>query len=249
MDNLKKQITWNITELTAIARVKSGWYPTDSLKKEIRELKGKESWLATQNVPGHVPAITWLKYLQEPGTTRRMSWLDHLQAVLAWAQDERQAAIRQMRTIHYARWVILNQPQVLGLDGPHLLFTSNFDGELEGYLTEFAEIDEGPLNLIFWHCDGWPGARPANLFINYVRKHQIPANLFYANYPYARVGEVNRALHWKQKTDAFIPKIMQALDCPSSHDWQKVVRAYLSELGTPTFKDTIYPDFSNGSAP
>ena len=59
-----------------------------------------------------------------------------------------------MVTIHYARWVILDKDRVPGIDGPHVLFTSNFDGPLEGYLEDFAAVDEGPLNLVFGHCIG-----------------------------------------------------------------------------------------------
>jgi hypothetical protein len=112
--------------------------------------------------------------------------------------------IEQIESIHYARWVILD-------GGTRLLFTSNFDGDLDGYLAEFAERDEGPLNAIFGQCVGWPGARPVALFIQYVRDHMIPAEYYYSAYPRHTVKEVKRALYWKQKTEIAISDLLPDL--------------------------------------
>ncbi len=239
MNDQEKQLGGNITALTAVARVMPGMYPAVLLKKFVDD---KREWLTMAEVPGQVPAITWLNYLvKKKDLANQISWLEHLRIILDWAQKARSKDIRKMQTIHYARWVILDQDTLPGLDGPHLLFASNFDENLDGYLMEFAEIDEGPLNLIFHHCVGWRGARPANRFIKYVRDHQIPAHLFYANYPRATVGAVNRALDWKSKTDAFIEQIIPALTEPLSNDWQTIVHQYLEELASPTYKDREYP--------
>ncbi|MCS6288019.1 MAG: hypothetical protein H8K10_03465 [Nitrospira sp.] len=119
------------------------------------------------------------------------------------AKGER-SPIEQIETIHYARWVILD-------GGARLLFTSNFDGDLDGYLTEFAERDEGPLNLIFGFCEGWPGARPADSFIRYVRKYMVPAEYYYGAYPKHTVKEIKRALYWKETTDEFVRTLLPEL--------------------------------------
>jgi hypothetical protein len=112
--------------------------------------------------------------------------------------------IEQIESIHYARWVILD-------GGTRLLFTSNFDGNLEDYLAEFAERDEGPINLIFGSCEGWPGARPVGPFIQYVRDHMVPAEYYYSAYPKHTVKEVKRALYWKQETEEVISKLLPSL--------------------------------------
>lgn len=109
--------------------------------------------------------------------------------------------IEQIESIHYARWVILD-------GGTRLLFTSNFDGNLEDYLAEFAERDEGPLNAIFRNCEGWPGARPVGPFIQYVRDHMVPAEYYYSAYPRHTVKEVKRALYWKQRVDEAISGLL-----------------------------------------
>jgi len=129
-----------------------------------------------------------------PGTANQ------LRLVLAGVQRRPTSPIERIQTIHYARWVIIDQDK-------RLLFTSNFDGSLDDYLEEFAERDEGPLNAIFGFCVGWPGAKPSGPFIKYVRDHMIEAAYFYAAYPKYTVKEVKRALHWKQETEKFLQEL------------------------------------------
>ncbi|MDF0666352.1 MAG: hypothetical protein P0119_09840 [Nitrospira sp.] len=109
-----------------------------------------------------------------------------------------------IETIHYARWVILD-------GGTRLLFTSNYDGNLEDYLAEFAERDEVPLNTIFSQCVGWPGARPLGPFIEYVKEHIVQAEYYYSAYPRHTVKEIKRALYWKKETEAFIHSHLEAM--------------------------------------
>lgn len=175
--------------------------------------------------------------MQQP---REMTWLEHLKRVGNRAHEKRQAAIRKMSTIHYARWFIVDENTLPGLDGAHLVFTSNYDGKFEDYLDDFAKVDEGPLNLIFGHCIGWPGARPAVGFVDYVKKHEHPALIFYANYPLATVGEVRRALDWKNKTQKFIEKevsnLLKGTSAKSAAVLRKSLSLYLNELAKPTPK-------------
>ena len=280
----------NITELTAIARIKPGWYPKDRYRVEIRDRLIKEI-KAKSPVPIPASVLTVLEtflnkllqfYLDNPESVqgsgnlvsevknhsglpsdiknsfekfiqnlierfksappREITWLDHLKKVLDEAHVDRQAEIRKMVTIHYARWVILDQNTLPGLDGPHILFTSNFDGPLEGYLEDFAAIDEGPLNMIFGHCIEWPGARPADGFIKYVRDHQISASVFYANYPRATVSQVNRALDWKSKTEDFIDRV-QKMNGKTSEEWERITREYLQDLAKPTPSHVEFPKY------
>lgn len=160
-------------------------------------------------------------------------------------RDERQglpSPIERIESIHYARWVILD-------GGTRLLFTSNFDGDLDSYLAEFAERDEGPLNAIFRYCVGWPGARPVDRFIQYVREHMVPAEYYYAAYPQYTVKEVKRALDWKDKTETFIRDWLPPLadtaeaiesktaDAETVDAMRRKIRAFLRTLAIPTPED------------
>lgn len=118
--------------------------------------------------------------------------------------DGKPGPLDVIETIHYARWVILD-------GGTRLLFTSNYDGNLEDYLAEFAERDEVPLNTIFSQCVGWPGARPLGPFIEYVKAHMLRAEYYYSAYPRHTVKEIKRALYWKVQTEAFIHSHLQAM--------------------------------------
>jgi len=191
---LDPENTWeepNITELTAVARIKPG---------KVKDFK---------------------KALEDTHKTRQ-----HL--------------IRRMGTIHYARWVILDPDFLPGLDGHHVLFTSNYDGLLDGYLEEFTTVDEGPLNKAFQHAIRWPRARPAKDFIEYVEEHQHPASLFYSNYPRATVGYVNRAMQWKEKTENFI-KVLEGLPKDKPEKWEAATRKFLKDLSKPTPKEKQFP--------
>lgn len=282
----------NITELTAIARIKPGNYPKERLPGEykqrifenmkelmekviggklppakfeanLRDLGGQMVSNFFNEVPPplvtekqidefiknskvskkHAPLITKIiletekQLLHSP---REMTWLTHLKQIGNVAHEQRQEAIRKMSTIHYARWFIVDENSLPGLDGPHLVFTSNYDGELDGYLEDFATVDEGPLNLIFGHCIGWPGARPFEGFLGYVKEHEYPALIFYGNYPLATVGEVRRALDWKNKTQQFIektvPKLLARSSAHSANTLRKLLSRYLNELAQPTSK-------------
>jgi hypothetical protein len=94
---------------------------------------------------------------------------------------------------------------------------------LEDYLAEFAERDEGPLNAIFSQCEGWPGARPAGPFIQYVKAHMIPAEYYYSAYPRYTVREIKRALYWKEKTESIISTLL-----PEIADLVLAIRNYCS---------------------
>ena len=138
---------------------------------------------------------------------------DQLRAVFAQREREEKqggkSPIELIQTIHYARWVIID-------GGERLLFTSNFDGDLEDYLEDFADRDEAPLNAIFGACIGWPGARPVAGFIKYVRDHQVPATYYYAAYPRYTVKEVKRGLYWKQETETFLKDLAALREAQAS---------------------------------
>jgi len=113
--------------------------------------------------------------------------LDSLRQVLRGVQENPSAALQRIGTIHYARWVIID-------DGARLLFTSNFDGTWDRYIEDFSEHLAEGLDRIFGHCEGYPGARPLGPFKDYIRTHQTQADVFYAAYPEADVRRVRKGL-------------------------------------------------------
>ena len=113
--------------------------------------------------------------------------LDSLRQVLRAVQASPSAILERIGTIHYARWVIID-------DGTRLLFTSNFDGTWDQYIDDFSEQLADGMDRIFGHCEGYPGARPVGPFKEYIRQHQIEADVYYAAYPDATVRQVRKSL-------------------------------------------------------
>ena len=117
---------------------------------------------------------------------------DKLRQVLKAIQTAAESPIKRINTIHYARWVIID-------NDTRLLFTSNFDGTWEAYLRDFVEKAPEGLDAIWSNCVGYPGARPIQPFIAYVRANEVDAELFYAAYPDVTVGQVQKGLRIQKK--------------------------------------------------
>lgn len=112
---------------------------------------------------------------------------------------------------HFARWVVIDdvinegpdQAERDHLEHPRLLFTSNFDGDLDPYL-EALRIGLGESADTIWgHCIGYPGAADADAFARYIRHHQIDSSLFFAAYGDRTVQDVKRSLAVRTKLIEF----------------------------------------------
>jgi hypothetical protein len=131
-------------------------------------------------VQNQFSAIGYVK----PGTFRRLT----IRAVL-WLIDYSarhvfvRGSLAGVKTIHFARWTSLD-------DFRRVLFTSNYDGSLEGYNDDFIDKVAFGLNASFSNGIGYPrtrflffeGARREQEFKDYLRRHQIPTQVFYSAY-------------------------------------------------------------------
>jgi hypothetical protein len=108
----------------------------------------------------------------------------------------------EIGTVHFARWVILPDEA----DGGQLLFTSNFDGPWDDYIEDFASQSAPSFDAIYANCEGWPerGARDVVAFKEYVRRHELPSNVYYRAYPTATVRQVRSALKLKATMNALL---------------------------------------------
>jgi hypothetical protein len=92
--------------------------------------------------------------------------------------------LARVGTIHFARWVFLD-------GGKRLLFASNYDGSLETYMDDFINKVGWGLNLVFSNGVGYPssrwlvldGAKNEQKFKYFLRRHQLPTNVWYKAYP------------------------------------------------------------------
>jgi hypothetical protein len=92
--------------------------------------------------------------------------------------------LARVGTIHFARWVFLD-------DRRRLFFGSNYDGSLDSYMDDFINKVAFGLNLVFSNGIGYPhtdflingGAKDERMFKNYIRRHQLPTDVWYKAYP------------------------------------------------------------------
>ena len=114
--------------------------------------------------------------------------------------------LARVRSTHFARWVIMPQliyegrPQRRDLFRlPYLVFTSNFDGELEPYLDAITTEMPSEAHEIWRHCVGYPGEATGAAFKDYLRRHSVPNTFFLSAYPEATVDRVRGALEQKKR--------------------------------------------------
>jgi len=121
----------------------------------------------------------------KPGRFRR--WLT---TVILWVVNwttrhiYTRGRLARVGTIHFARWVFLDGKR-------RLFFASNYDGSLESYMDDFINKVAFGLNLVFSNGIGYPrtdwlivgGARREQDFKAFLRRHQLPTDVWYKAYP------------------------------------------------------------------
>ena len=112
---------------------------------------------------------------------------------------------------HFARWVVMSDVVFQGAgqrrrdrwSTPRLLFTSNFDGDLDPYLDGLREGMGADADAIWGHCAGYPGRDDAAAFRAWFRSHQVESALFFAAYGDRTVAQVRADVDARQKLMAF----------------------------------------------
>ena len=119
--------------------------------------------------------------------------------------------LARVGSIHFARWVFLDGHR-------RLFFGSNYDGGLDSYMDDFINKVAFGLNLVFSNGIGYPrtrflvlgGAKDEQGFKNYIRRHQLPTEVWYKAYPgltafdLARNARIRQGLERSGGSDADI---------------------------------------------
>ncbi len=127
-----------------------------------------------------------------------------LKMILAGIQADPSTSIAKISTIHFARWVIID-------DETRLLFTSNFDGLFEDYIQDFVRETPEGLDRIWENCVGYPGSIPIDSFFDYINKHKFDNNAFYAAYPHLTVPDINNCEKWREAGREIVGPMQQFL--------------------------------------
>jgi hypothetical protein len=107
--------------------------------------------------------------------------------------------LARVRTIHFARWVFLDGRK-------RVVFLSNYDGSLESYMDDFINKVGFGLNLVFSNGVGYPrtnclykdGCSDERKFKEYLRRHQLPTQVWYNAYPGLTAVDLERNAHIRQ---------------------------------------------------
>jgi hypothetical protein len=112
---------------------------------------------------------------------------------------------------HLARLVVMDDVIYVGLPAceehlksKYLVFESNCDGELDGYLRGLATSAPGHLDAIWSHCVGYPGAANPQEFVDYMKACQIETTLYFAAVNDKTVTQSLRALQTQYAVAGFI---------------------------------------------
>ena len=117
--------------------------------------------------------------------------------------------LARVGTIHFARWAFTD-------DRRRLFFASNYDGSLDSYMDDFINKVAYGLNLVFSNGIGYPrtafllsgGASRETEFKYYLRRHEVPSQVWYKAYPglttadLARNTQIREGLHRPHMSDS-----------------------------------------------
>ena len=122
----------------------------------------------------------------------------------------RESPLARLERTHMARWVIVPQLYYQGppqkpdsLKYEWLVFTSDFDGGLDGYLDDVCEHMSAEADEIWGHCVGYPGAADRDAFKRYMRHNQVHTTVPFGAYPESTVAEVRESLRLRERLIAF----------------------------------------------
>jgi hypothetical protein len=131
----------------------------------------------------------------KPGLVRR--WMvRYILLVIEWTArywPYTKNLLARVRTIHAARWVYLD-------DRKRLLFATSYDGSLDSYNDDFINKVSFGLNVVFANGIGYPatrwllsgGAKDEQKFKYFLRRHQLPTEVWYNAHPSMAAVELDR---------------------------------------------------------
>jgi len=145
----------------------------------------------SRNVSGQAYALTVLTPIKD-GQIGPLT--EHLDAL----GDGDASPLARVPGTHIARFVVIDDVKFQGHGQPHrdklaaqrLLFSSNFDGDLDVYLEGLRTGMAADADAIWGHCRDYPGHGNSGTFRAYMRAYQLEAALFFAAYGDQNVGEV-----------------------------------------------------------
>jgi hypothetical protein len=178
------------------------------------------NWVDSKTIGGvsELALFTPIRQGSIPGETRsyEQRLTDELRGLRQRVEAGLANPIMRIRTIHFARWLILVPNQYLYLDKAGrakdyryhswLLFTAYFDGDLKAYLDDFSAILAKDVDRIWGNCEGYPleGSSNFDQFWAYAKHYQLTTLAFYNAYPGVSVPRVHELVDFRRMFDEFV---------------------------------------------
>ena len=135
---------------------------------------------------------------------------DELRAHLEGLPEGAGGALARLDQLHTARLQIIDHLVHQGarqkperLKSNYLVFTANFDGDLDDFLDAICARLAPEADALWGHCAGYPGASDRAAFKRYIAEHQIHTNLSAAAYATASVSRVRESLALRERVVDF----------------------------------------------
>jgi hypothetical protein len=117
----------------------------------------------------------------------------------------------QVSSTHFARLVVMDDVVFVGapaceehLKSRYLVFETNFDGDLDTYLTRMAREIPEFVDSVWKHCVGYPGVADPAAFAAYMKKCQIETTFFFADVNDKTVQQTLKALQVQSALAHFV---------------------------------------------
>ncbi|GHN01056.1 hypothetical protein WSM22_25450 [Cytophagales bacterium WSM2-2] len=144
-----------------------------------------------------------LTVLVEIEPDRLQSLRSLLQLIANDVESNKCIPFLQLKSIHFARFVIIEASQVNGKPTPAWLsFSSNFDGDLDDHLTELISKAGNGFDEVYAHCKNYPGK---NEWVGFIKSHMLPPpNAFYIGHRGLTVEVIRYQNEVRQEIQSFL---------------------------------------------
>lgn len=135
----------------------------------------------------------------------------HLRMYLGSLPRDHGSPFSKVTSTHIARLTVMNDVVFVGspakeehLKSQYLVFESNFDGELDAYLSAMVKEIPEHVEAVWSHCVGYPGIKSVEAFQAYMKKCQLETTFYFADVNDKTVMQTLRALQTQASVAAFI---------------------------------------------
>src|SRR5258708_3809801 len=152
---------------------------------------------------------------------------------LANLPRDHRSLFAKVSSTHLARRVVMDDVVFVGtpareehLQSKYLVFETNFDGDLDAYLTRMAREAPEEVHAVWRHCVGYPGVQDPAAFAGYMKECQIETTFFFAAVNNKTVQQTLRAL----KVQSGLAHFIEANQGKCAGDTQAAFRRFLEKV-------------------